>query len=277
MAAETIPGPRARKKAPPAEGQALSKPKPVPSFNTVGVPIGLVFASLGILFWLGTLGLAMWENSQDPLPIPRKVKHNLMMFDKIFRMVGPIIPFVIVAPRSVLPDLITTPRGVVVQRGSVLGGPLVTISYYLGLTLLRAAIYVIVAAMMPKSMADHVFLGASVFAMLNSEATSCVKQYYDLRGNKAKIEDEPDYEHAPKRKYVRLAGYTKVVLVGRVALAVLATLLASLVLADMYYTARYFHAVPETAISIVAGLVCFQIPLAVYIHFLGEWQPDHEY
>lgn len=274
--AETEPGPRARRRGPPVDGAEPKAPKaPGVKYETAGKSLGLEVVALAVLLWLAVLSYGMWENSQDTLAIPRKVKHRFILFDQIFRMAGPMFPFVIVIPRSVLPDLIVTPRGTVVQRGSVLGGPLLTLSFYLGLTLLRVTIYIVTYAFAPGSMADHVFLGASVYAMLTGEVLSCVKQMLDMR-LKLKVED-PEYENSVKPKAVRLAPYVHAVQTGRVVLMLLAGGVAGLLLADMYYTARYFHTVRETAISLGAGLLLFQLPLAEYVLQRREWLPEERH
>jgi hypothetical protein len=61
--------------------------------------------------------------------------------------------------------------------------------------------------------------------------------------------------------------------VCRVALFVLALALAALVAADMFYTARFFHRVPETLYSVAAGLGFFQLPLAWYAFTRQEARP----
>lgn len=57
------------------------------------------------------------------------------------------------------------------------------------------------------------------------------------------------------------------------ALFLLATALAVLVAWDLFYTARYFHRVHETAYSVIGGLFVFQIPLAWYAFTLQEAKP----
>jgi hypothetical protein len=56
----------------------------------------------------------------------------------------------------------------------------------------------------------------------------------------------------------------------RMALFLLASALAVLVAWDLFYTARYFHRVHETAYSVIVGLCVFQIPLAWYAFTLQE-------
>ena len=74
--AETVPGPRTRRRGPPVNGEELRKPPSSARFDTAGVSLGVPAVALSVVIWLGVLGYAMWENSQDTEAIPRKVRRS---------------------------------------------------------------------------------------------------------------------------------------------------------------------------------------------------------
>jgi len=217
------------------------------------------------VIWLGVLSAAAVFNFQDELDIPRKVRHPFIAFDKIFRLVGPLLPFCIALPRSIMPELVPMHRGV---AGSVPA----TMGCYAALSALRLAVYLLGHALVPRSMADHVLLGASVYGMLWAEVLASLKQCADLtRATKTPAEEEV-YEHTVRPSKEDKV-FLDIVLLGRAVLIVVAAFLASLLCADMYYTVRYFHTVHESAISVVLGLVLFQAPLACWLRTRAEWKP----
>jgi len=89
-------------------------------------------------------------------------------------------------------------------------------------------------------MADHVFLGACVAAVLAAEGALLAADA--RRGG-----------HGPARRNALKAGLA------------LCALLYLLLVADMFNTARFFHARHETGAALAAGAVAFQAPLAAWL------------
>ena len=89
-------------------------------------------------------------------------------------------------------------------------------------------------------MSDHLFLGACVGAVLCAEGTLL-------------LSDARRHGKEKTRAGLLLAG------------AALCALLYSALCLDMAFTAAYFHARHESAAAVVAGLVAFQAPLALWL------------
>lgn len=127
------------------------------------------------------------------------------------------------------------------------------ISLYVMVILLRAAMYAMHLAVQGNFglflMSDHILLAASVLASQHLELLFVSGDILIAR--------------AARRFGLR------VYLIGLFCLNVVLCLCVS---ADMFYTARYYHHVPESFASLLAGLLLFQLPVAGIGYFFCTHQ-----
>jgi len=215
------------------------------------------------LMWLVVICAGLYGNMADPQPIPRRVKHPLVVFDRLFRKAGPFMPFTVVLPRMLMPN-----TGRVTSPGAA------TFLVYVLITAARILLYLLIDAFAPKSLADHILLGSSVYAILSVEVAILLKQMADIGKVKTDEECSDDDEDGDlcgvgDRAVARSqpSGHsplTRVIQLGRLVVLVLTITLAAAVLGDMYFTARYFHTFHETIVTAAAGMIIFQVPLAAW-------------
>eukprot|EP00240_Pyramimonas_obovata_P012729 CAMPEP_0118944176 /NCGR_PEP_ID=MMETSP1169-20130426/39780_1 /TAXON_ID=36882 /ORGANISM="Pyramimonas obovata, Strain CCMP722" /LENGTH=249 /DNA_ID=CAMNT_0006889609 /DNA_START=165 /DNA_END=914 /DNA_ORIENTATION=- len=235
--------------------------RPVTKLQT-GSPVRLWPMALCTLVWLAVITIGILGNINDTEPIPRRVNHPLVPFDRLVRKAGPLIPFTAVLPRMLMP---TTSR--VASAGAA------TFAIYLLITVVRIVLYLGVDMVAPKSLADHILLGSSMYAILSSEIAVLLKQLADIR--KVKVDDDEDTaagdgsgggegneQGAPAM--CAMGPPTGALQLSRAFVLLLTCTLAAATLGDMYFTARYFHTAHETGVTAAAGLCIFQIPLAVW-------------
>ncbi|KAK3286433.1 hypothetical protein CYMTET_6012 [Cymbomonas tetramitiformis] len=210
----------------------------------------IAFAASLFVWFVAILGGCV-GNLQDPEIIPRKVKHRLIGFDKIVRKYGPAIPLVLAALRLLIAlleregDPRRANNGVATYQSPWRHHAHVVCLYFL-IAIGRLVVYLSCLVLLPHVMADHIFLGASMHAVLSGEIAYLV---YDIMLSSKNCRADRDC------------------LIIRFSLLVLSTSIASLLAADMFYTARYFHTVSEVGIGLVGGLILFQLPVVGFISY----------
>lgn len=181
--------------------------------------------SQGIYFTAIAIGILFYQG--DPTGAEKHAFHNLVWFDHLLRMFGPLFPFMVLATRfklaSLAPDILAFDRQPWLEQLIV----------YIGITLTRTGIYYLhklgifyyltragaVSALPAHLMSDHVFLGSSLVALLSAEAVLLAR----------------DIRHAANRLHPAQQSILVITFLST-------SLLFSLLCGDMYFTCRFYHA-----------------------------------
>lgn len=249
-----MPGPYTRLRRTESRKQEASKYENVakhdsPEQRTHRIFVQKLMLAGSLFVWFVTIFVGCVGNLQDPEIIPRKVKHRLIGFDKIVRSYGPAIPLVLAAMRLLVAlleregDPRRANNKVATSQSPWRHHAHVVCLYFL-IAMGRLVVYLSCLVLFPHVMADHIFLGASMHAVLSAEIAYLVQDFMFSSKN-----------HRADRDC----------LIIRFSLLVLTISITFLLAADMFYTARYFHTVNEVGIGLVCGLMLFQLPVVGFI------------
>lgn len=239
---------------------------------------------LTTVVWLCAIFYGISRN--DGLP-PNREELPFQRFDRILRIAGPLIPAGIMALRYLAfapvyssPETADAGVGSSGSSGGSGGGLSGIISgdafrqltaglglaaMYVAVTVVRWGIYMLHVLLAPTIlsswkrpgslttdlMSDHIFLGASIVAILTAEGHQLAA-----------------YARSWQRRSA-IGGVTRpgVTLHRRLVIAAMVvwTLLISAICTDMHTTARHFHEPKESIVAAVAGAVVFQVPMTLYL------------
>jgi len=223
------------------------------------------------------MGMAdMVEGVTRPLkPVPIMTTYNYL-----FKLMGPIFPFIILAIRIVL---IAT-----CMISLAPGAPLLNVAdhritfIFMAITVMRLFVYGSTLLSSRESMSDHVFMGVSIavlariemhaaFDILTGDQGGAVAIAFQRRkpgkasqgeqkGGKEAAQDgkdEPSAAAAP----ATLGAYRFLFLIP----FVLSVLVIGLTHANNYVTARYFHTKEESQAAVLAGILLFEAPSCMWL------------
>lgn len=238
--------------------------------------------------WMCAILYGVYLNNGLP---PAREELPFKTFDLILRVAGPIIPAAIMAlryfsfaPLSRLPNSDAASgissggvgsygSGGVGSSGigsggissSSSGGFVELAAVYVAVTVVRWGIYTLHVLMAPTVlsswkwpgslttdlMSDHIFLGASLVAILTAEGhqLAAYARSWQLRGRSGGV------------AHPGAALHRRLVIVAMVAW----TVLMAVICTDMHTTARHFHEPRESIVAALAGLVVFQAPMTLYM------------
>mmetsp|Transcript_32461 Transcript_32461/g.63419 ORF Transcript_32461/g.63419 Transcript_32461/m.63419 type:complete len:308 (+) Transcript_32461:264-1187(+) len=221
----------------------------------------------GAAVYLGMHDLV--EGVTRPLkPIPIMVTYNY-----IFKLMGPVFPFLILAIRVLLIiTCITTLTP---------GAPLLNVNdqritfVFVAVTTMRLLVYGATLLSSRESMSDHIFMGVSLVVLARIEMHASLDI---LMGDPAgaivlkvqkpqkKGEDEKGDKDAPKEGTPPASPPT----LGRYRLLFLIPFTLSLLTivlthCNNYVTARYFHSKEESQAAVLTGIMLFEAPCCMWL------------
>lgn len=222
--------------------------------------------------WLCAITQGIFRNNGLP---PVREELPFKMFDRVLRLVGPAVPLAVMLLRylAYLP-LGRLPGPDTVAGNSSSGTFFQLAAVYAALTVVRWGIYVLHVALAPTVlrswkrpgslttdlMSDHIFLGASLIAILTSEGhqlAAHARSWHRRRSATSQSHTQTHNQSPPPGAAI----HRRLVIVAMVVW----TLLVASICTDMYTTARHFHEPRESVAAAVAGVFVFQVPMTIYL------------
>jgi len=210
----------------------------------------LVIAPL-IVWWLAVgAGIVLYEG----LPKGEKVYHVMIWFDKgILRPAGPLVPFAVVGLRAAIHALVhhmAHSNKPFSQRPRTPIGTLVwsCLRVYVVMAVARVVIYLTHTFLIHNRylqyhiVSDHIFLAATMLICLHTEAICLMSDM--LRGLRGDLT------------------WQEVALTFTFVVTIFLYLFTA---ADMFFTAKYFHFQLESATTLVAVFLLFQLPVLTWL------------
>lgn len=198
---------------------------------------------IACLAWTVVLAVGAMQHRHEDASAPPSTP--LQGFDVWLRRMGPAMPWMPFLVRVATQASSRAEGGH--ETGDThlqVGENVVVAAAYLFATVLRWIVYQLVRGC--KCTSDHVFLAMSLSAMLVVEI--------------ALVLDQRTKQHAPQTHLSTHVSWMYLCLLQSAVLLVL-------LYGDMYYTARYFHSPEDIGISYSMGMICFMIPMGVFLRW----------
>lgn len=231
--------------------------------------------------WLCAITQGIFRNNGIP---PVREELPFKTFDRVLRLVGPAVPLAVMLIRYLAylplgrlpgPDTDNSSSGTFLHLAAV----------YAALTVVRWGIYVLHVLLAPTVlrswkrpgslttdlMSDHIFLGASLIAILTSEGhqlAAHARGWHRRSNATSQSHTQTHNQSSPPGAAI----HRRLVIVAMVVW----TLLVASICTDMYTTARHFHEPRESVAAAVAGVFVFQVPMTIYLclHRVHLSSPD---
>mmetsp|Transcript_5533 Transcript_5533/g.13428 ORF Transcript_5533/g.13428 Transcript_5533/m.13428 type:complete len:306 (-) Transcript_5533:501-1418(-) len=235
-----------------------------PSFFGVLVAWAPIFMTAAAVY----MGMAdMVEGVTRPLkPVAVMTTYNYL-----FKLMGPIFPFMILGIRIILiaTCLITLAPG----------APLLNVNdhritfIFVAITCMRALVYGTTLLSSRESMSDHIFMGTSLVVLARIEMHAALDILCGDQGGavvlsvrKKKSDGEGGKEggkgaEEPPAPPPTLGNYKFLFLIP----FLLSVLLIALTHANNYVTARYFHSKEESQAAVLCGILLFEAPACMWM------------